>query len=78
MSEKTTSPTDQRTRSAALTLNERLYEAGILDSFAAAVERGDKAAMIAFLEAVEIDPTEAVVTADMILNNPKRHGYPPA
>jgi hypothetical protein len=78
MSDKTTSPTDQMARPAALTLNERLYEAGILDSFAAAVERGDKAAVVAFLKAVEIDPTEAVVTADMILNNPKRHGYPPA
>jgi hypothetical protein len=71
MSKKTTS-------SANLTLNERLYESGILDSFAAAVERGDKAAMVAFLKAVEIDPVEAEVTADTILNNPKRHGQPPS
>jgi hypothetical protein len=77
MSKKTISPADQMTRTAPLTLNERLYESGILDAFAAAVERGDKAAMIAFLKAVEIDPIEAAVTADMILKNPKRHGYPP-
>jgi hypothetical protein len=77
MSKKTISPADQMTRNAPLTLNERLYESGILDSFAAAVERGDKPAMVAFLKAVEIDPIEAAVTADMILKNPKRHGYPP-
>ena len=35
-------------------------------------------AMVAFLKAVEIDPIEAEVTADMILNNPKRQGGSPA
>ena len=78
MSKETTSPADQMSLNAPLTLSERLYESGILDAFAAAVERGDKAAMVAFLKAVEIDPIEAEVTADMILNNPKRQGGPPA
>ena len=60
---------------AGMTVNERLFEAGLLDDFDAAVKRGDKAAVVALLERVELIPEEARDSADTLFANPERYGY---
>ena len=52
-----------------MTVNERLYEAQLLDDFYIAASKKDKAGMITLLMSVELDESEAEETADSILNN---------
>jgi hypothetical protein len=59
---------------AGMTVNERLYIAGLLESFAAAVRAGDRDAMINLLVMVQIEPKGATLTTDKILSHPTRYG----
>jgi hypothetical protein len=59
---------------AAITVNERLYEAGLMDAFDRAAIEGDRKAMITILGRVELDEKEAGFTADAILAHPTRNG----
>jgi len=52
-----------------MTVNERLYEARLLDDFYIAASKKDRAGMITLLISVEIEEAEAEATADSILNN---------
>jgi len=56
---------------AAMTVNERLVESGLLDRFDDAANRRDRSAMIELLAQVEVSSD----TADAILNNPAFYGY---
>ena len=64
-------------RFGGMTVNERLYEASLMDNFDDAVRKGDRARMIDILESVEVTGVEAVRTADAILANPTRYGRLP-
>jgi hypothetical protein len=61
---------------AGMTVNERLYAAGLLDAFDSAVRRGDKDEVIALLRRVELSPEGARETADALFADPTRYGYP--
>ncbi len=56
---------------AAMTVNERLFVAGLLDQFDGAAIRRDRSAMIELLAQVNVSSD----TADAILNNPASYGY---
>ena len=58
---------------AAMTINERLYAAGLTGAFAVAAKSRDRAEMIRILE--RVDAPEAAYSADTILGDPKRYGY---
>ena len=59
----------------AMTLNERLFAAGLLDAFENAARERDRDRMCAILEQVELSPEEACRTADAILAAPARYGF---
>jgi hypothetical protein len=61
---------------AGMTLNERLYAAGLLDAFDAAVERGDKDEVIRLLQEVRLSRQDAQWSADTLFANPGRYGFP--
>ena len=61
---------------AGMTVNERLYAAGLLEAFDAAVERGDKDEVIRLLQEVHLSPQDAQWSADALFANPGRYGYP--
>jgi hypothetical protein len=61
---------------AGMTVNERLYSAGLLEDFDAAVERGDKDEVIRLLQAVHLSPQDAQWSADTLFANFARYGYP--
>ena len=58
---------------SAMTINERLAEAGLLDAFDIAATSRDREAMMRLL--AEVDVADPASTADPILNDPKRYGY---
>jgi len=58
-----------------MTLNERLYSAGLLPEFENAVRRRDRDATIAALAKVGLSQAMAVWTADTVLANPEHYGY---
>jgi len=60
-------------RYAGMTVNERLFEAGLMEAFDVAVRARDRAEMLRLL--TEIDVEEAAWSADTILRNPGRCGY---
>lgn len=68
--------TDQD-RYAGMTLNERLFAAGLLDRFDAAVRAGDRAALAEILAQVGIAAEEAKHTMETILAHPTRYGRVP-
>ena len=59
---------------AGMTVNERLYAAGLMDEFDAALRARDRARIIAVLERVALSKEDATFSADTILGNPKRYG----
>ena len=63
----------QRPNYSAMTINERLAEAGLLDAFDKAATTRDRAAMLRLL--AEVDAPDPASTADPILNDPTRYGY---
>jgi hypothetical protein len=64
-----------RERYRGMTVNERLVVAGLLEQFDAATRRRDRAAMMALLAQVDLDPEQAALTTETVLANPKRYGY---
>lgn len=63
----------ERPRYSAMTINERLAEADLLDAFDIAAKARDREAMLHLLAEVAVaDPAS---TADQILKDPERYGY---
>src|SRR5262245_32963562 len=60
---------------AAMTVNERLHEAGFIYRFDAAVRAGDRSRMIETLNLVAL-ADQAETIAYTILADPARYGYP--
>lgn len=58
---------------AGMTVNERLFVAGLLDRFDEAARARDRARMIALLSEVQVADPERSVNA--ILDNPGKYGY---
>jgi hypothetical protein len=58
---------------AAMTVNERLFTAGLMDAFDEAARSLDRGRMIAILAEVDVGTPDW--TADMILANPSKYGY---
>lgn len=54
---------------SGITLNERLYDAGLLDDFFKAATRKDRDEMVALLMSIELEKPEAEKTADAVLKN---------
>ncbi|HXR85320.1 MAG TPA: hypothetical protein VN728_00030 [Stellaceae bacterium] len=57
-----------------MTVNERLFMAGLLEKFEDAAQKRDRASMVAFLGDVELAEQSASI-ADAILANPAKYGY---
>lgn len=58
---------------SAMTVNERLAEAGLLEAFDIAARARNRDALLRLLSKVAVDDPAA--TADPILKDPKRYGY---
>lgn len=56
-----------------MTVNERLFDAGLMDAFDAATSARDRAEMIQLL--TDVDVKDAARSADTILERPERYGY---
>jgi hypothetical protein len=64
-----------KTDYAGMTVNERLFEAGLMAEFDAAVRAKERERIIALLMRVALSKDDAAFTADTILANPKRYGF---
>lgn len=58
---------------SGMTVNERLFVAGLLEEYEQAARRRDRGAMIEVLARVGVQPPEA--TVDPILADPERYGF---
>ena len=65
----------QRPDYAGMTVNERLFSAGLLKEFDAAIGSGDRHRAIEILELVAISADGAAQTVDTVLRNPSKYGY---
>jgi hypothetical protein len=63
---------------AGLTVNERLYAAGLIKAWDAAATRRDRAKMLEILMATELTAEQAASTVDTTLADPEKNGFPPA
>jgi hypothetical protein len=61
-------------RYAAMTVNERLFVAGLLEALDKAARDGNRDAMVAYLITVEIGEEDAKKTVETILEHPTRYG----
>ena len=61
-----------QSRYAGMTMNERLFEAGLLEAFDAAVRARDRSEIVRMLTDVDVD--DAAGSADSILLKPEKHG----
>jgi hypothetical protein len=64
-----------RDENAGMTVNERLFAAGLLDAFDQAVLRRDREALVDILNRVDVPGPD--LTIDAIFADPARYGYPP-
>ncbi len=62
-------------RFGGMTVNGRLFEAGLLDEFDSAVRQEDKQGATALLEHVELSHKQARETVSLLLANPSKYGY---
>ena len=69
----TTGCMNDRSRYEGMTVNERLFDAGLMDAFDAAARARDRAAMIRLL--IDVDVEDAAWSADTILQRPERYGF---
>jgi hypothetical protein len=60
-------------RYAGRTVNERLFDAALMDAFDSAARARNRAEMIRLLRDVDVD--DAPSSADTILESPKSYGY---
>ncbi len=61
-----------RTRYAGMTVNERLFEAGLLQAFDTAAKARDRSEMIRILREIDVD--DAALPANAILQKPEKYG----
>lgn len=59
-----------------MTVNERLFEAGLLQQFDTAIDSGDRQRAIEILLRVAMSDASAAETVDAVLANPAKYGYP--
>ncbi len=64
----------ERPNYSGMTINERLFSAGLLHEFDAETRLGNRTAMITILRRVDLSEREAAVTVDTILADPSRYG----
>jgi hypothetical protein len=57
-----------------MTVNERLFNLGILDAFDAAARRRDAQAMLSLLRQTELSESDAAHCVETILADPKKYG----
>jgi hypothetical protein len=57
-----------------MTVNERLFVAGLLNQFDDAVRAGDRDKLVSLHVMVQIEPEGAEITADKVLSHPNRFG----
>jgi hypothetical protein len=69
---------EERPDYAGMTVNERLYVAGLLSEFEAAIESGDRQQAVEILGRVALGEIGAAETVDTILRDPSKYGYPRA
>ena len=60
---------------AGMTVNERLFHAGLMEQFDAAIEAKKRDAAISILQETELPIEAATETVTAILNNPGMYGY---
>jgi hypothetical protein len=60
-------------RYAGMTINERLFDAGLMHVFDDAARARDRTEIVRLL--TEVGVQDAVLSADTILQNPERYGY---
>lgn len=63
------------TKYAGMTFNERLFHAGLLDQFDAAIIDKDKVGAISILQKTELSIEAATETVTAIFKNPGMYGY---
>ena len=59
-----------------MTVNERLFTAGLHGQFDAAIDAGERHRAIELLKQVEMSEGSAAATVDAVLANPSKYGYP--
>ncbi len=60
-----------------MTVNERLFVAGLIDEWDAAIVVGDRQAAIEILTRVGMPPSRGEFTVDTTLADPEFYGFPP-
>ena len=60
---------------AGMTVNERLFTAGLLEAWDTAARRRDRGEMIRLLRSVEIGTLDAPKIVETILANPTKYGF---
>jgi hypothetical protein len=58
-----------------MTVNERLFTAGLLESFDSAARARNRAEMISILLRVQLSEKDAAWSVDTILANPRSYGF---
>lgn len=61
---------------AGMTVNERLFAAGLVREFDAAIDSGNRQLAIHLLEQVAMSEVSAASTVDAVLVDPAKYGYP--
>lgn len=59
-----------------MTVNERLFAAGLIQQFDAAISSGDREGAIEILLRAALSGVSAGETVDAVLANPEKYGYP--
>ncbi|WP_454108776.1 hypothetical protein [Leifsonia shinshuensis] len=67
---------DSHANYSAMTVNERLFAAGLLGLWDRAINRGDREKAIEILGQVQMDQRSASQKVDAVLTNPSKYGYP--
>jgi hypothetical protein len=57
-----------------MTVNERLFTAGLIGEFDATIDTGDRHRAIELLKQVAISESSAAATVDAVLANPSKYG----
>jgi hypothetical protein len=58
-----------------MTVNERLFELGLMDAFDAAIGNRDRDAAVDILKKARLTTDQALATVRAIFADPKRYGY---
>ena len=58
-----------------MTVNERLFTAGLLEEYDVAARRRDRATMILILLRVDLPEKDATPSVDTVLANPSSYGF---